>query len=161
MENLSVRNLIELLKSHLELLSELEVLLDNERQAIVSWKVNDTRKLALEKEKLVQKQQLLDEARKTLSNRIMADLGAEDNTISSIIAVCSDESQAAQLSELKQNLSTQAEVIKQSNTALRMLYTTNIRMVKDVYERLGYAPVNNYGTAKPAYTKASSIMALG
>ncbi len=161
MENLSVHNLIELLKSHLDLLGELEAILNNEREAVVSWKVTDTRELMLEKEKLIRKQQILDEARKTLSSKIMSDLGAEDSTISSIIKACQNDEQSDELSRLKDILTTQAKSLEEANTSMKVLYNSNIRMIREIYERFGYAPTDNYGTTKPAYTKSSSIVALG
>lgn len=168
MENLSTQNLVELLKSHIELLGELGELLESEREAIVSWNVESTAELTPQKDELLRKQNMLDQALKTLAPIVQAELGASDSSLSSIIAACSDQSLCDELASIKDELTSRATSIQQTNLALKILYSTNLRMIRQTYERFGYAPTtSNYGasyggaSSSQKYIQSSSTIALG
>lgn len=156
----SVRNLIELLKSQFALYTEIKDILVAEKQAIINWKFTDTPRLVKEKEALFNKERILEEARKTLAARVANEYGISDITLSAIIDACPDEECKQEFSSLREKLSRIAIEISNENTALKILYSTNIRLINDLYAKIGYSPINKYGLEKGRNNKASMPSAL-
>lgn len=159
----SVRNLIELLKSQLALYTEIKDALTREKQAIVEWKFTDTPRLIREKDALFSKERILEEARKTLAGRTAEEYGISETNLQAIIKACPDEENRRELSSLREKLYGTAVEINNENLSLKILYSTNIRLINDLYAKMGYSPTNKYGMEKVgnAVARPSSISALG
>lgn len=141
----SVGNLIQLLRSQLALYQQIRDLLAREKRTIIEWKFTDTSSLVKDKEVLLRKESILEEARKTLVARIATEYNIESPTLLSIIAACPDDDKKQELSSLRESLTLTAQEIKNENISLRLLYSTNIRLVNDLHAKIGFMPIGKYG----------------
>ena len=153
----SIGNLIQLLRSQLALYNEILDLLSKEKRTIIEWKFTDTSSLVKEKEVLFRKESILDEARKTLIGIISTEYGLQDANLKAIMDVCQNPDQYRELSELRHALFAVAQNIKNENTSLKLLYSTNIRLVNDLHAKIGFSPIGKYGMEpKNSYVPAPS-----
>lgn len=160
MEQDSIFNLIELLKSQLALYTEVKNILAAEKEAVIGWHVEDTSKFNNDKKRLMRKERILEEARLTLSLRIQNELGLDDGTLSSIILACPDEVKAAKLADLREQLLEIAYAINEESVSLKILYSTNLKLINEMYAQMGYLPTNKYG-AEPMSGLPGTISTLG
>lgn len=162
MEHNSFNNLVEILKSQVIHYTDIRDTLSRERTAVTSWDTNTMFELNKHKEQLVKKEKLLEEARKTLSQRLMQEHNLEDDTISSIIEVCDDEKAREDLTNLRDNLLVLVSEISQITVSLKVLYNTNLKIMNDVKVRMGYLPSNKYGLDnKSSSSLPSSLQVIG
>lgn len=160
MESDSIYNLIELLKSQLALYAEIGAILAAEKKAILNWQVQETSKFTNDKKRLTRKENILEEARITLTSRIQQELSLEDSTLSSIISACKNKKYAAELEGLKEQFITVVASIKEESLALKILYSTNLKLINEMYGQMGYHPTNKYG-AEPSSIAPGTISAIG
>lgn len=144
MEHNSFINLVEILKSQVAHYTDVRDTLAAERTAVTSWDTKTMFELNKHKEQLVKKERLLEEARKTLSMRIMQECNLSEDTISAIIEVC-DGDVHDELVSLRDNLLLLVSEISQITVSLKVLYNTNLKIMNDVKVRMGYLPSNKYG----------------
>jgi len=155
-----IHTLIELLKSQLAVYHEVLNILSEEKEALVAWKFHDTNLIAKRKEQIVHKEHILEEARKSLTDRIKNELSAKDTTLSSIISACADEDLKDKLIKLKDEFITVVQAIDKENMSLKILYSTNIKIVNDLYSQLGLLSSTSYDNSKKSHTPAS-IQTMG
>lgn len=160
METDSIYNLIELLKSQLALYAEIGTILAAEKNAILNWQVQETSKFTNDKKRLTRKENILEEARITLTSRIMEEFSLEDGTLSSIIGACKNPKYAEELAGLKDQFLTVVASIKEESLALKILYSTNLKLINEMYGQRGYLPTNKYGAA-PSSILPGTISAIG
>lgn len=162
MEHNSFINLVEILKSQVAHYTEIRDELLEERSAVTSWDTKALFELNKHKEQLVKKEKLLEEARKTLSTRIMQEYGLPEDTVSAIIDVCDNEEVRDELISLRDKLINLVSEISQITVSLKVLYSTNLKIMNDVKVRMGYQPANKYGMDKSSVsTMPSSLQIIG
>lgn len=145
----TIGNLIELLKSQLALYKEIKETLSKEKSFIVSWDFTNIPDLVKEKENLFRREKILEEARKSLTDRLVAEYSLEEPTLLSIINASKNKEQKEELTKLREGLSLVAVEISKENTALKLLYSTNIRLINDLYAKIGIMQTSNkYGMDK-------------
>lgn len=155
----SINTLKELLRSQISLYTEVVDVLSKEKDAIVSWNFSETNTLIAKKEKLIHKERLLEEARKSLADRVKTELNAKDNTLSSIIAVAPEED-IDDLIEIKQQLEKAVIGINNESIALKMLYSTNLKVMNDLYAHMGILSTNTYDKKKSS-SSPSTVHIMG
>ncbi len=155
----SINTLKELLRSQISLYTEIIEVLTQEKNAIVSWNFSETNTLLAKKEKLIHKERLLEEARKSLAERVKTELNAKDNTLSSIIKVAPDEDKD-ELFQIKKQFEKIVVGINNESIALKILYSTNVKVMNDLYARFGILSSNTYDKKK-SNNSASSVHIMG
>lgn len=142
MEN--IRHLIEVLKSQVALYTDLLQLMGREKESIVSWAINDTVELNREKEGLLRKERIQEEARNLLLSKISSALGVESITLHELINLTEDKEEKDTLQELGSKLLSLVTTIHAENLSLRMLYATNNRLINDFFTEVGMNNNNSY-----------------
>ena len=155
----SINTLKELLRSQISLYTEVIDVLDKEKNAIVSWDFSETNTLIAKKEKLIHKEKLLEEARKSLAERVKTELNAKDNTLSSIIEVAPDDDKD-ELIEIKKQFEKIVVGINNESIALKILYSTNLKVMNDLYTQLGILSTNTYDKKKSS-SSPSTVHIMG
>lgn len=162
MESNSIQNLIELLKSQLMLYTEMREVLADEREAVSGWKPNVIVELNKKKEQLSKRERLLEEARSTITNRIVKEYGLEKASLVDIIEVCPDEESKEELSDLRESLLNTAEEISSITFSLKVLYSTNLKIISDIKAKMGLmSSINKYGMEKSSVSMPSSLHITG
>lgn len=162
MEHNSFINLVEILKSQVAHYTDIRDTLTEEKTAVTSWDTKAMFELNKHKEQLMKKEKLLEEARKTLSQRIMQDYHLEEDTVSAIMEVCDNEEVRDELSSLRDNLLLLVSEISQITVSLKFIYNTNLKIMNDVRVRMGYLPANKYGMDKSSVSHTpSSLQVIG
>ena len=158
MEHNSFINLVEILKSQVAHYTDVRDTLAEEKTAVTSWNTKAVFELNKHKEQLVKKEKLLEEARKTLSMRIMQEYGLSEDTVE----VCDDEEVREELISLRDNLLILVSEISQITVSLKVLYSTNLKIMNDVKVRMGYLPSNKYGMEQSNTSSIpSSLQVIG
>ena len=155
----SINTLKELLGSQISLYTEIIEVLVKEKNAIVTWDFSDTNTLLAKKEKLIHKERLLEEARKSLAERVKTELNAKDNTLSSIIEVAPEEDKD-ELVSIKKEFQKIVVGINNESMALKILYSTNVKVMNDLYTQLGILSSNTYDKKK-SNNSPSSVHIMG
>ncbi len=155
----SINTLKELLRSQLSLYADVQDTLTKEKNAIVTWDFSETNTLLAKKEKLIHKEKLLEEARKSLADRVKNELNAKDSTLSSIIEVAPDEDRE-ELIDIKGQFEKIVVGINNESIALKMLYSTNVKVMNDLYTQLGILSCNTYDKKK-SNNATSSVHIIG
>ncbi|MDR2885049.1 MAG: flagellar protein FlgN [Deferribacteraceae bacterium] len=140
-----IRHLSEVLKSQVALYSELAELMDCEKQSIVSWAIDKTVELTKQKEVLLRRERIQEEARNALFAKLAAKFGVEHLTLADIIRNTSDEDLSDTLQQLSDRLVELVGQIHTANLNLRMLYNTNSRLISDFFTAVGLSNGNAYG----------------
>ena len=149
----SINTLKELLRSQISLYTEIIEVLTKEKNAIVTWDFSETNTLLAKKEKLIHKEKLLEEARKSLAERVKTELNAKDNTLSSIIEVAPEEDKD-ELALIKKEFQKIVVGINNESMALKILYSTNIKVMNGLYTQLGILSSNTYDKKKSKIGRA-------
>ncbi len=155
----SINTLKELLRSQISLYTDIIDVLAKEKDAIVSWNFTETNSLLAKKEKLINKERVLEEARKSLAERVKTELNAHDNTLSAIIKVAPEEDKD-ELIDIKKQFDKIVVGINNESIALKILYSTNIKVMNDLYTQLGILSSNTYDKKK-SNNSASSVHIMG
>ena len=143
MEN--IKHLIEVLKSQVNLYSELSELMDSEKQAIVSWSIDKTLGITKKKDMLMRKERIQSEARNALLSKIALEqkmLSVKITDVIDILRTKQDGEDAKMADELASLCSRIVELVKQvhaENISLKMLYATNSRLINDFFTQTGLA----------------------
>jgi len=122
-----IRHLSEVLKSQVGLYFELAELMINEKESITSWAIDKTVEITKQKELLLRKERIQEEARNALLDKISKQLGVDYVTLSDVIRSTEDEELADTLRQLGERLVELVTQIHAENLSLRMLYNTNSR----------------------------------
>lgn len=161
MQSSSVQNLIELLKSQLSVYKDIESVLLSEKEGVTSFNTALLIQINTQKEELVRKENLLEEARKTLSSRLASELSVEVPTLAAIINAMAEGEERASLEELRDALITQVAAISKLTSSLKIIYSTNMKIISELQAKMGFTPVTNYGLHKQNVVMPSALHVLG
>jgi flagellar biosynthesis/type III secretory pathway chaperone len=150
-----IRHLSEVLKSQVALYSELAELMACEKQSIASWAIDKTVEITKQKEALLRRERIQEEARNALFAKLASKFGVESLTLSEIIKRTTDEELADILRQLSDRLVELVGQIHAENLSLRMLYNTNSRLINDFFTAAGLSHGDAYGPR--AHQKKASI----
>lgn len=139
----TIQKLTDVLTSQYHLYEDLLVLLKEEKKNIIQWNIDKTLELAKNKDTILYKEKLLEEARekilKRINNKFEADLSLKE-----LINKLDDPKQIETLSTLRQDIKKIALHIQTENISIKLLYKTNIKMISDVFEKIGLAESSGY-----------------
>lgn len=160
----TIGNLIELLKSQLALYQEIKETLTKEKSFIIGWDFTNIPDLVKVKDNLFRKEKILEEARKSLTDKLVTEYSLKESNLLAIISATKNQNQKEILTSLREKLSLVAVEISKENTALKLLYSTNIRLINDLYAKIGIMQSSNkYGMdkSKPQAQKISTFSVAG
>lgn len=140
----TIQSLIEVLTSLCKLYEDLVDVIQQEKQYIVSWKVDKTVELTKKKDTILYKERLLEEARRTIHKKIAQQMGVNDPKLSDIIAHIGSCPEADALNELRTRLEDLSGAMRTDTTQLKILYSSNMRLVNDFMQALGLQPAKIY-----------------
>lgn len=140
-----IRHLSEVLKSQVGLYSELAELMSCEKQSIVSWAIDKTVEITKQKEMLLRRERIQEEARNALLQKIATNLNVEHVTLSDVIRHTADTELCDILRQLGDRLVELVTRIHEENLSLRMLYNTNSRLINDFFTAAGMTQGSAYG----------------
>jgi len=162
MEN--IRHLIEVLKSQVNLYSELSDLMASEKQAIVSWSIDKTVEITKKKDALLRKERIQSEARNALLAKIASAQNMPSLKISDVINIAQAEAieEADELAGLCEQIVELVTHIHAENISLKMLYATNNRLINDFFTQIGLSDASAGGYGPSGRQKrASTIHRVG
>ena len=155
-----IRHLAEVLKSQVSLYSELAELMSVEKQAIVKWAVDETVAIAKQKEELLKRERIQEVARNTLLSKLASVYHIENIKIYDVINLAK-ESDAHLYDELQSLADRLTELVSQiyaENVSLRMLYSTNSKLINDFFLATGLADgTSNNGYGPVTTTQPSKL----
>ena len=158
MEN--TKHLTEVLKSQISLYTELADLIVAEKEAIVSWAVEETVELTKKKAELLRREKIQEQARRTLLKKMAAEAGDELN-LNDVIALITDEAEAEHMRELQKTLVALISRLQAENLSLRSLYITNNKLISDFFQAAGFTEGVGYGPAGTENKKVYTIQRFG
>jgi len=137
----TIRNLIDILESEYVLYQELLQILIQEKKMITEWDTNKIVEVTKIKDTLLYKEKLLEEAREKILQKLDSN---KKLTLSDLINKIDNETQKKKLSELQNKISMVATKIQTENFSVKILYNTNMRILNDIFERLGITEKSGY-----------------
>ena len=153
-----IQNLIDVLTSQSVLCDDLLALLKEEKKYIAKWDIDKTLEITKSKDTLLYKEKLLDEARTQIIKKIQGESEAEFN-LTEIIEGLEDVEMANNLSKVQDQLRKKARVIQAENISIRLLYKTNMKMISDVFEKIGITEASGYQVqGRMAKTQGNSFV---
>jgi hypothetical protein len=139
----TIRNLINVLESEYALYEELLELLIFEKKIITTWDTDKIIEITKTKDTLLYKEKLLEEAKEKILKKINCDLNIEIDT-SSIIDIIEDENLKEIVSDLQSKIKNIASKIQMENFSVKQLYNTNLRIINDIFDRVGLVENASY-----------------
>jgi flagellar biosynthesis/type III secretory pathway chaperone len=156
-----IRHLSGVLKSQVSLYTELAELMAAEKQAIVKWAINDTVAIARQKEALLKRERIQEEARNALLSKISTVHNMPDVKIYDVIRLAKegDARLGEELQSLAERITELVSQIYAENVSLRMLYSTNSKLINDFFLATGMADgsTNANGYGSPTATQVSML----
>ncbi len=158
----AIRHLTEVLKSQVALYSELCELIEHEKEAITTWAVDKTVEITKKKEEILRREHIQQKARKLLLEQIAQAHDSESATISDVIKYAEGSEYSGHLEGLCAQLVELIKKIHAENLSLRMLYTTNCRMINDFFSQAGLSDMDNtYAPGMKNNKKVSTMYRIG
>ena len=162
MDQNSIKNLGEILKSQVSHYSLIRDTLQEEKTAVTSWDNDKIKELSKIKEQLSKKEKLLEEARKTISLRIKEEYNLDDDTVLAIIDGIDDSECRNTLTQLRDELLVLVSEISQLTVSLKVIYNTTLKIISDVKLKMGFVPAaNKYGMDKSTVSMPSALQITG
>lgn len=144
MEN--IKHLIQVLKSQVTLYQELLELMSLERESIITWRVSDTVEINKKKEDILKRERIQGEARNALLLKLSAASGITNMTLTKTINWTQDPNDKETLIGLGDKLLGLVSKIHEENLSLRILYTSNNRLLNDFFKELGMQNTSSYNS---------------
>lgn len=145
----TIQNLIGVLKQQIDLYHSIYDLLREEKSYISKWQIDKTLETVKQKETLLYKEKLLDEAREKIAKSIQKSMNLKNASLMELIDACEDESIKTQLINLRKEIIDITNKIYTENMAIKILYHTNLQLIRDFFEQIGmleHSSYDNYGS---------------
>lgn len=139
----TIQNLIDVLTSQYALYEDLLVLLKEEKKVIAEWDIDRTLEITKSKDTILYKEKVLDEARMQIIKKIQGESDTEFN-LGELINTIENQDQATSLDDLNSRLKKIARFIQNENISIRLLYKSNMKMISDVFEKIGITESSGY-----------------
>lgn len=153
----TIQNLIGVLKSQLTLLEELNTLIENEKFYITHWEIDKVIEVAKQKDTIIYKDRILDEAKEKYIKKYCNQFNMEGGTLSDVIAAVDDKDIKAELITLKDKITELASKIYTENMAIKILYSTNLRLISDFFDKIGLPSSTLYSNTGIKKAKTASF----
>ncbi|MCA1927339.1 MAG: flagellar protein FlgN [Calditerrivibrio sp.] len=154
----TIQNLIGVLKQQVELYTTIYHLLKEEKTHISKWQIDRTLEIVKQKETLLYKEKILDEAREKIAKTLQKSFSLGNASLKSIIEYCKDESIKKELSDLRFNLIDITNKIYNENMAIKILYHTNLQLIREFFEQMGFVENSSYDNYGSVNYKSSGVV---
>jgi hypothetical protein len=151
----TIQKLIDVLTSQYNLYLELHQLLEKEKEYITQWNIDKTMEISKIKDTLLYKEKLLDEAREKIIKKIN-EYYSEELSLDDLIKKIDDKKQVSELTKLRHSILEITSLIHNENLSIKILYKSNMKMISDVFERLGITEKTSYQSQGKMDTKQGS-----
>lgn len=145
----NIRHLSEVLKSQISLYSELTELLVAEKQSVIAWAIDETVEITRKKEALLKRERIQDEARTALLSKISAEAQLPDIKLADVVKIARENNPelAKELDNIGDRLVELITRLQAENVSLRILYSTNSRLISDFFVSAGLSDSSGYGSS--------------
>lgn len=154
----TIQNLIGVLKQQFELYTTIYQLLKEEKTYISKWQIDKTLEIVKQKETLLYKEKILDEAREKIAKTLQKYFCLGNASLKSIIEYCNDESIKKELSNLRLALIDITNKIYNENMAIKILYHTNLQLIREFFEQMGFVENSSYDNYGSVNYKSSGVV---
>jgi len=153
----TIQNLIGVLKSQIKLLEELNSIIEKEKYYITHWDIDKVIDVAKQKDTLIYKDRVLDEAKDKYIKKYCSLNGLIGNNLSEVIEHLSDSPEKQELIDLKDRLTVLATKTYNENLAVKVLYSTNLRLISDFFDKIGISTGHSYNSSGAKAAKLASF----
>ncbi|UOD35257.1 flagellar export chaperone FlgN [Deferribacteraceae bacterium V6Fe1] len=153
----TIQNLIGVLKSQLNLLEELNSIIEKEKYYITHWDIDKVIEVAKQKDTVIYKDRVLDEAKDKYIKKYCNLNGLVGNNLNDIIDHLSDSPEKQELMDLKKRLTELAAKTHNENLAIKVLYSTNLRLISDFFDKIGISTGHSYSSSGAKAAKLASF----
>ncbi len=155
MENITA--LIEIMQSQIKLYTEMVSILKEEKQAAIKWDSKLTNELAKAKDTLTYKEKFLSEAFVNCIRRIEKESGIDGLRVETIARDMAGE-YSEELMALRNELMDLTKEVTSLNTALKILFKSNMSLINGLFTKLGVGGRNTYSMNKAYKTVRTSTI---
>lgn len=140
----TIQSLISVLKQQVELYTVLHALLKEEKGYISRWQIDKTLEVVKQKETILYKEKILDEAREKIARTLQKEFSLKNASLTTLIEYFQDEAIKDELKQLRTSLIDITNKIYSENMSIKILYHTNLQMIRDFFEQVGMMGNNSY-----------------
>ncbi|MCX8083862.1 MAG: flagellar protein FlgN [Calditerrivibrio sp.] len=140
----TIQNLIGVLKQQLSLYNAIYELLKEEKSYISKWQIDKTLEVVKQKETLLYKERLLDEAREKIAKSLQRKMNLKNASLSVLIEACNDSSIKNDLINLRKEIIDITNKIANENMSIKILYHTNLQLIREFFEQMGFTENYSY-----------------
>jgi hypothetical protein len=154
----TIQSLIGVLKQQLDLYHSIYDLLKEEKTYISKWQIDKTLETVKVKETLLYKEKLLEEAREKIAKSIQKSLNLKNASLLALIDACKDEDTKNHLIKLRQEIIDITNKIYSENMSIKILYHTNLQLIRDFFEQLGIVENSSYDSFGSVQFKGKGVV---
>lgn len=153
----TIQNLIGVLKSQLKLLEELNSIIESEKFYITHWEIDKVIEVAKQKDTVIYKDRILDEAKDKYIKKYFEQFGENGNTLNDLIDTLHDNKSKSEITALKDKITALASKIYSENMAIKILYSSNLKLISDFFDKVGLSSSNSYSSNGLKRVKTASF----
>ena len=154
----TIQSLIGVLKQQIELYHSIYELLKEEKSYISKWQIDKTLETVKKKETLLYKEKILDESRDRIAKNIKKKLSLRNASLSELVDAIEDRSIKDELISLRKEILDITNKIYSENMAIKILYHTNLQLIRDFFEQIGMIGSSSYDSFGTTQTKPKGVV---
>ncbi|MGB9730880.1 MULTISPECIES: flagellar protein FlgN [Calditerrivibrio] len=154
----TIQSLIGVLKQQIELYQSIYELLKEEKSYISKWQIDKTLETVKKKETLLYKEKILDESRDRIAKNIQKRLNLKNASLSELVDAIDDSSLKEELISLRKEILDITNKIYSENMAIKILYHTNLQLIRDFFEQIGMLGSSSYDSFGVTQTKPKGVV---
>ncbi|ADR18132.1 flagellar protein FlgN [Calditerrivibrio nitroreducens] len=154
----TIQSLIGVLKQQIELYHSIYELLKEEKSYISKWQIDKTLETVKKKETLLYKEKILDESRDKIAKNIQKKLSLRNASLSELVDAIEDRSIKDELISLRKEILDITNKIYSENMAIKILYHTNLQLIRDFFEQIGMIGSSSYDSFGTTQTKPKGVV---
>jgi len=154
----TIQSLIGVLKQQIELYHSIYELLKEEKSYISKWQIDKTLETVKKKETLLYKEKILDESRDRIAKNIQKKLSLRNASLSELVDAIEDRSIKDELISLRKEILDITNKIYSENMAIKILYHTNLQLIRDFFEQIGMIGSSSYDSFGTTQTKPKGVV---
>lgn len=153
----TIQNLIDVLKSQVKLLEELNSIIEQEKYYITHWDIDRVIEVAKQKDTVIYKDRVLDEAKDKYIKKYCNLNGLSGNSLNNVIDHLPQSPEKEDLIILRNKLRELATKTHNENLAIKVLYSTNLRLISDFFDKIGVSVGHSYSSSGAKAAKLASF----
>lgn len=154
----TIQSLIGVLKQQIELYQSIYELLKEEKGYISKWQIDKTLETVKKKETLLYKEKILDESRDRIAKNIQKKLNLKNASLSELVNAIDDPYLKEELISLRKEILDITNQIYSENMAIKILYHTNLQLIRDFFEQIGMISSSSYDSFGATQTKPKGVV---